>query len=41
MEAVVGDATAPGATVEWGRYTGVTAMGRRHATVCHQVDEWS
>lgn len=44
LEAVVADATAPGATVntdEWGGYTGLTAMGRGHATVCHKAGGWA
>ena len=44
LEAVVGKATGPGATVntdEWGGYNGLTAMGRGHATVCHKAGEWA
>jgi transposase len=44
LEAVVGDATAPTATVssdEWGGYHGLAAMGRGHATVCHADREWA
>src|SRR4051812_46618345 len=43
LEAVVGDATGPGATVntdEWGGYNGLTTMGRGHATVCHKAGGW-
>jgi hypothetical protein len=44
LEDVVGNATEAGATVntdEWGGYNGLTAMGRGHATVCHEVGEWA
>ncbi len=44
LRGVVGEATRPGATVntdEWGGYTGLTAMGRGHATVCHKAGEWA
>jgi transposase len=44
LEAVVGDATRPTATVYtdgWGGYNGLSAMGRGHATVCHADREWA
>jgi transposase len=44
LEAVVGDATEPGATVdtdEWGGYKGRAAMGRGHVTVRHEVGAWA
>ena len=44
LEAVVGDATTPGTTVntdEWSGYNGLAAMDRGHATVCHADREWA
>jgi transposase-like protein len=43
-EAVVGDATTPGTTVntdEWSGYNGLVAMDRGHATVRHADREWA
>ena len=44
LRGVVGAGTRPGAMVytdEWRGYSGLPAMGRGHATVCHADREWA
>jgi transposase len=44
LRGVVGGGTRPGAMVytdEWGGYSGLEALGRGHATVCHADREWA
>ena len=44
LRGVVASGTRPGAMVytdEWGGYSGLPALGRGHATVCHAEGEWA
>ena len=44
LRGVVGGGTRPGAMVytdEWRGYSGLAALGRGHATVCHADREWA